>query len=220
MPRDPRTTRDLHAFDGHGMILCNPRDREAALRGETEGIATDDHAAVTCPSCLRLLHRQAREERMTHGGGEGRPTEPHAGLPVGTTFTRVRSAASMVGSPRAGDGLDPKEEALRRRLANGRRKPDHGALRLAGQIFDCLRLSTALSEAGLDDFAFTGVVPGGRNGQFIVEVACMDAAATFDPRGVEQVLATHRAAIRAEVSRGVHRRKAPELAFRVRPPSA
>lgn len=108
MPRDPRTTRDLHAFDGHGMILCNPRDREAALRGETEGIATDDQAAVTCPSCLRLLHRQAREERMTHGGGEGRPTEPHAGLPVGTTLTRVRSAASMVGSPRAGDGLDPQ----------------------------------------------------------------------------------------------------------------
>jgi hypothetical protein len=55
MGRDPRTRRDLHALDDDGMVLCNPRDREAAHRAEVEGIATTDRAAVTCKKCLALL---------------------------------------------------------------------------------------------------------------------------------------------------------------------
>ena len=55
MPRDKRRRRDLHALDRDGMVLCNPRDREAAHRAEAEGIATEDPAAVTCPECLELL---------------------------------------------------------------------------------------------------------------------------------------------------------------------
>ena len=39
------------------MVACNPRDREAAHRAEVEGIATADHAAVTCKKCLAILHR-------------------------------------------------------------------------------------------------------------------------------------------------------------------
>ena len=38
--RDTRDKRDLHALDGDGMLVCNPRDREAAHRAEVEGIAT------------------------------------------------------------------------------------------------------------------------------------------------------------------------------------
>ena len=45
------------------MVLCNPRDREAAHRAEMEGIATEDHSAVTCKKCLELLSRLARENR-------------------------------------------------------------------------------------------------------------------------------------------------------------
>ena len=45
------------------MVLCNPRDREAAHRAEMEGIATDDPAAVTCRKCRELLHKLARERR-------------------------------------------------------------------------------------------------------------------------------------------------------------
>ncbi|HEY1378829.1 MAG TPA: hypothetical protein VGF55_18660 [Gemmataceae bacterium] len=65
MPRDRRPKRDRHALDDDGMVLCNPRDREAAHRAEMEGIATDDRAAVTCRRCLALLyHREkARNER-------------------------------------------------------------------------------------------------------------------------------------------------------------
>lgn len=63
MSRDTRERRDLHALNEEGMVLCNPRDREAAHRAEMEGIATDDHAAVTCGKCLDLLHRLKRENR-------------------------------------------------------------------------------------------------------------------------------------------------------------
>jgi len=225
MPRDTRTHRHLHALDAEGMVLCNPRDREAAHRADVEGIATDDPAAVTCPACLTLLHRRARETRdaAPAAATTGAPThvpETSAGPATPAAFVRIRDAATMVGSVREGDGVDPRLEALRRRRTGGgsRRKPDHGAQRLAGQIFDCLRLSTVLSDAGLDEFAFVGVVPGGRNGQFLVEVACLDPTADFDAPAVERALGLLRSQVRAEVAQGVHRRKAPDVTFRVRPP--
>jgi hypothetical protein len=64
MRRNRRNKRDMHALNKDGMVLCNPRDREAALRAEMEGIATDDRATVTCPKCLSLLyqHDKSRNE--------------------------------------------------------------------------------------------------------------------------------------------------------------
>jgi hypothetical protein len=47
------------------MVLCNPRDKEAAHRAEMEGIATDDRAAVTCRKCLSLLY--ARDKARNEG---------------------------------------------------------------------------------------------------------------------------------------------------------
>jgi hypothetical protein len=47
------------------MVLCNPRDREAAHRAEMEGIATEDRAAVTCRKCLSLLY--ARDKVRNEG---------------------------------------------------------------------------------------------------------------------------------------------------------
>ena len=61
MPRDRRTKRDVHALNADGMVLCNPRDKEAAHRAEMEGIGTDDHATVTCRKCLMLLSRQQKD---------------------------------------------------------------------------------------------------------------------------------------------------------------
>lgn len=60
MARDTREKRDLHALNADGMVLCNPRDREAAHRA---GIATDDHAPVTCRKCLDLLYKLRREQQ-------------------------------------------------------------------------------------------------------------------------------------------------------------
>jgi hypothetical protein len=57
--RDTREIRDLHALDPDGMVLCNPRDLEAAHRAEVEGIATDRHPDVTCAKCRKLLGKLA-----------------------------------------------------------------------------------------------------------------------------------------------------------------
>ncbi|HEY2787290.1 MAG TPA: hypothetical protein VGJ05_20190 [Fimbriiglobus sp.] len=48
MTQSRKTPRDRHALDTSGMVLYNPRDKEAAHRAAVEGIATDDRAAVTC----------------------------------------------------------------------------------------------------------------------------------------------------------------------------
>ena len=60
MLRDKRQKRDLHALDSDGMVMCNPRDKEAAHRAEMEGITTGDRAAVTCRKCLSVLYKRAR----------------------------------------------------------------------------------------------------------------------------------------------------------------
>jgi hypothetical protein len=61
MFRKPREKPDLHALNGDGMVLCNPRDKEAAHRAEMEGIATEDLGRVTCRKCRSLLYRAAKE---------------------------------------------------------------------------------------------------------------------------------------------------------------
>ena len=58
MSRDKRRKRDLHGLDENGMVVCNPRDKEAAHRAEVEGIATTNRAAVTCRKCISLMHRR------------------------------------------------------------------------------------------------------------------------------------------------------------------
>ena len=65
MSRDSREKRDLHALNDDGMVLCNPRDKEAAHRAEMEGIATSDWAAVTCRKCVTLLHKLEKARRDT-----------------------------------------------------------------------------------------------------------------------------------------------------------
>ena len=66
MGRDKRQTRDLHGLDENGMVLCNPRDKEAAHRAQTEGIATDDWMSVTCRKCLLLIYRLKKRSQKGH----------------------------------------------------------------------------------------------------------------------------------------------------------
>ena len=61
MPRDKRKRRDLHALNEDGNVLCNPRDKEAALRAQTEGIATLNWSLVTCRKCLSLIFKQNKD---------------------------------------------------------------------------------------------------------------------------------------------------------------
>ena len=48
----------MHALDENGMVMCNARDKEAALRSQTERIATEDWKTVTCRKCLTLLFKR------------------------------------------------------------------------------------------------------------------------------------------------------------------
>jgi hypothetical protein len=57
MPKDKRQKRDLHALDEKGMVLCNPRDKEASLRAQTERIATGNWEAITCGKCISLIYK-------------------------------------------------------------------------------------------------------------------------------------------------------------------
>ena len=61
MSREKRQKTDLHGLDENGMVLCNPRDKEAALRAQTEKIATEDWEAVTCRKCQTLIYRLNKE---------------------------------------------------------------------------------------------------------------------------------------------------------------
>jgi len=70
MSQDKREKRDLHALSEDGMVLCNPRDREAAHRAQMEGIATEDREAVTCKKCLGLLYQIERQSRDVRREGD------------------------------------------------------------------------------------------------------------------------------------------------------
>jgi hypothetical protein len=61
MSRDKRQKTDLHGLDENGMVLCNPRDKEAALRAQTEGIATENWELVTCRKCLSLIYKYKKK---------------------------------------------------------------------------------------------------------------------------------------------------------------
>ena len=62
--RVERPNQDLHFLNEDGMIACNPRDREAAHRGEVERIGTHDAEAVTCRKC-RVALRKVRSRTQS-----------------------------------------------------------------------------------------------------------------------------------------------------------
>jgi hypothetical protein len=61
--RNPRR-RAVHFLTADGAVACNPRDREAARRAESDLKATEDPKGVTCRKCLEALRRT--------GSGRGR----------------------------------------------------------------------------------------------------------------------------------------------------
>jgi len=64
MPKDGREKRDVHGLTEDGMVLCNPRDKEAAHRAQMEqGMAAEDERSVTCKKCLALLRARRRDRR-------------------------------------------------------------------------------------------------------------------------------------------------------------
>jgi hypothetical protein len=50
--------RDIHFLNNNGMVVCNPKDKEAAHRTDMEGIATENVREVTCKKCLKLIRNK------------------------------------------------------------------------------------------------------------------------------------------------------------------
>ncbi len=65
--RSRRERREMHGLNADGMLLCNPRDREAAHRAQVAGIATESLSSVTCSKCRTLMHRSRHEARGREG---------------------------------------------------------------------------------------------------------------------------------------------------------
>jgi hypothetical protein len=57
------TKPDLHALNEDGMLVFNPRDREAAHWAQVESIATDNRTAVTFKKCRALMRRAQTRSR-------------------------------------------------------------------------------------------------------------------------------------------------------------
>lgn len=134
MKNDNRSSRDIHAIDDEGMVLCNPRDKEASHRAAKGDIATGEGGEVTCRKCLSRLRRlhqnkpkdQPATSRMLPAESTQAPAQ----------FVRIRGLASMAAQYRPGDGIDPKEEKRDKLRGQKNRKTDHSCELLASQILD------------------------------------------------------------------------------------
>jgi hypothetical protein len=53
--------RDIHALNEDGMVLCNPRDKEASHRAAMGDIfIATDPKLVTCRKCASLLYKEVK----------------------------------------------------------------------------------------------------------------------------------------------------------------
>ncbi len=52
-----KTKRHVHFLDKNGMVLCNPRDKEAANRAQDEEMGVEDITKVTCKKCIARFYK-------------------------------------------------------------------------------------------------------------------------------------------------------------------
>ena len=118
---------------------------------------------------------------------------------------RPRSAAAdelakYCGEAGPGDGVDPRDE----RRPSRRRGPDRKTLQL------CAAVARVLGQ--LVDGRVASVEPAPNAGRLLVTVETDD-----DPDAASAALEAGRGRLRSEVAAAVHRKKAPDLVFAVRP---
>ena len=65
MIKDHRPKGDRHALTSDGVVLCNPRDKEAAHRAQIGDSHRQTRAAVTCRKCRERLCHGCRGRRNT-----------------------------------------------------------------------------------------------------------------------------------------------------------
>jgi ribosome-binding factor A len=110
------------------------------------------------------------------------------------------------------DGTDPRDWTK----DCSRRPPGRKALQLCRQAAEALRAALAgCHDEVLSGLAVVGVVPAPHAGRLLATVAAEPSAAEHDAAEVLARLGRATGWLRTEVAAAVHRRKAPELVFRV-----
>lgn len=110
------------------------------------------------------------------------------------------------------DGIDPR--LIRPNLEG--RTVRRNTLQLCSQVSRALSVSlAACADDVLRDLQIVGVVPAAGAGRLLVTVARSPAAELLEEAVIQARLHKAAALFRAEVAAAVHRRRAPELIFRL-----
>jgi ribosome-binding factor A len=115
-----------------------------------------------------------------------------------------------------GDGVDPRLEPR----DTSRKVKNRKALQLCGQVARTLGLAlAACGDEVLRDLAVASVVPAPTSARLLVTLYSLTLADTIEAEAVLQRLQRAAGLLRSEVAAAIHRRKAPELLFRVTHPT-
>ncbi|RLS69026.1 MAG: hypothetical protein DWH99_13815 [Planctomycetota bacterium] len=129
-------------------------------------------------------------------------------------FRRIKNPESLVTQLREGDGIDPRLEHRKNQHARLKSKPNHAALRLAGQIAKCIRGS--LGDGPLANFDVVGVEPAKGN-HFLVTLGPILPDIAYEESEVLQAANDRRGQLRSEIASSITRKQVPNLLFRVLP---
>ncbi len=111
------------------------------------------------------------------------------------------------------DGTDPRDWHKKHWNARG---PGRKALQLCRQVAEALNAVFAgCADAVLNGLQVMSVEPAPHSGRLLVTVAAAPSAAERDAAVVGEHLQRAAGLLRSEVAAAIHRRKTPELAFRV-----
>jgi ribosome-binding factor A len=125
-----------------------------------------------------------------------------------------RHIQSACAEPGPGDGLDPRLEP---RGETSSRVPNRKALQLCGQVAETLALvlSGECGDELLRDLLVESVVPAPNSSRLLVTVSMPASAGDEDAGRALERLEHARGKLRGEVATAVHRRRVPDLLFRV-----
>ena len=129
-------------------------------------------------------------------------------------FRRIKKPEALVTQLREGDGIDPRLEHRKNQHAHRNSKPNHAALRLAGQIAKCIRGN--LGDGPLANFDVVGVEPAKGN-HFLVTLGPILSDIAYDESEVLQAANDRRGQLRSEIASSITRKQVPNLIFRVLP---
>ena len=122
-----------------------------------------------------------------------------------------RLLASDVGPE---DGLDPR---FLPRYPGRRGAPGRKSLQLCEQVVQVLSsaLTGGCDDDVLRDLLVVEVVPAPDSSRLLVTLTASPAAGQLDPADVLERLERHKVRLRAEVAAAIHRRRVPELSYRL-----